>query len=192
MYTKFAFKQQQQQQKRLEPIWTVAKGALFILTVDSLELFEKGGLTFILEDWDKFKSNDLLGLTTVSPAALYRANGERMVFKLSTTGYLAIRCRRATDSDKKFIKEYEKSRRAVAVASEEQPKTTNNAIQSIVSRKTKTEGGVKKVYIYISIFILSVGSIETELTSSHSICHVVQSSSLSRSIASGGDRVDDK
>lgn len=129
----------------LEPIWTITKGSLFILTVDSLDLFQKGGLTFFVEDANTFSKDDLLGLVKVAPATLYKANGERMEFKLNTKGYLALRCRRATERDKEFMSEYKKSQQAIA--HEDQPKSTHNGLKSVLARKSKKEDGVTKYKI---------------------------------------------
>jgi len=65
-------------------------------------------------------SNDDLGMFVVPPDVLYKANGEREVFKLKppprrykeeVPGHLAIRCRRATQYDKDFMQEFELSQK---------------------------------------------------------------------------------
>jgi hypothetical protein len=130
---------------RLEPVYTIKTGSLFILTVESYDLFVDGGLSFLVEDRDGFSNNDLLGVTTVPAATLYQANGERMEFKFNTKGYLALRCRRATEYHKNFMANYQKSR--VAVVAQDRPKTRGNDILSMVSKTTKKAGGTKMVRI---------------------------------------------
>jgi Ca2+-dependent lipid-binding protein len=136
----------------LDPIWTIKNGSLFLLSVESKELFIQEGLQLLVKDFDQFGGNEMLGLVKIPPEKLYNANGERMEFKLQpvpgkkeedTPGYLAIRCRRATDYDKKFMKGYEES--IDAVATPEHHKTANSAIRSIITRQYKVDQGEKKV-----------------------------------------------
>jgi hypothetical protein len=130
---------------RLEPVYTIKTGSLFILTVESYDLFMDGGLSFLVEDRDGFSNNDLLGYTTVPAATLYKANGERMEFKLNTKGYLALRCRRATEYHKNFMAQYQKSR--VAVVAHNSPHTLGNDILSMVTKTSKKAEGTKVVRI---------------------------------------------
>lgn len=136
----------------LDPIWTIKTGSLFLLEVEAEELFIEDGMKFLVKDFDQFGGNETLGIVHVPPKTLYKANGERMEFKLqpvpgkTTTevpGYLAIRCRRATAHDKNFIEGFEGSLKAVAAP--KMPKVTNSAIKSIISRTVKVEDGIKKV-----------------------------------------------
>jgi hypothetical protein len=93
----------------------VKTGSLFLLEVDTGELFLSEGLLCILYDYDKVGSNEKLGAITIPPKTLYEAKGERMEFKLvpapgeteDVPGYLCIRCRRATDYDEKFMADFE-------------------------------------------------------------------------------------
>jgi hypothetical protein len=97
--------------RRLDPIWTVKTKSLFLLEVDAAELFLSEGLLCILYDFDKVGKNEKLGAITIPPKTLYEAKGERMEFKLGPSpgetkdvpGYLAIRCRRATEYDANFM-----------------------------------------------------------------------------------------
>lgn len=102
-----------------------------------------GGLNFLVEDRDGFSNNDLLGVTMAPAAALYKAKGERMEFKFNTKGFLALRCRRATENDKSFMTQYQKSR--VAVVAQDRPNTLSNDILSMVSKTTKKVEGAKLV-----------------------------------------------
>lgn len=136
----------------LDPIWTLKTGSLFLLTVESKALFLTEGLTLIVKDWDLVGKNETLGVVSVPATKLYEAKGERMEFKLQSPpgsneeeipGFLAIRARRATDYDKKFMEGYEASSKAVAAP--DHPKTFNSDIKSILTRQYKVENGVKKV-----------------------------------------------
>ena len=137
---------------RLDPIWTVKTGSLFLLEVESEQFFLEDGMTFLVKDFDQFGANETLGIVHVSPRALYRATGERMEFKLQPVpgktaaevpGYLAIRCRRATTYDKTFIEGMQSSLKAIAAP--KLPKSQGNVIKSIVTKTSKIENGVKKV-----------------------------------------------
>lgn len=135
----------------LDPIWTVKTGSLFLLEVESEQLFLEDGMKFLVKDFDQFGSNETLGLVHVPPRTLYRANGERMEFKLQPVpgktagevpGYLAIRCRRATTYDKTFMQGMQSSMKAIAAP--KLPKSQGNAIKSMVTKTSKNENGVKK------------------------------------------------
>lgn len=80
-------------------------------------MFSGDGLFCRVVDYDVI-SNDDLGFFVVPPNILYKGNGEREVFKLrppprskkrEVPGYLAIRCRRATQYDKEFLEEFKAS-----------------------------------------------------------------------------------
>jgi hypothetical protein len=98
----------------LDPIWTLKTGSLFLLSVDAKELFLSEGLVCLVKDFDKLGAHETLGSITVPPKTIYNAKGERMEFKLESppgkpvnfSGHLAIRCRRASDYDIKFMKSY--------------------------------------------------------------------------------------
>lgn len=121
--------------------------------MESKILFLLEGLACIVKDYDRMGANEPLGVIRIPALALYKANGERMVYKLQpppgsrvseVPGYLAIRCRRATDHDKEFMKGHEASLKAVAAI--EHPPTVTSNIRSIVTRYEKVEkDGTKKV-----------------------------------------------
>jgi hypothetical protein len=125
------------------------------LTVESKKLFINEGLTLFVKDFDQFGQNEMLGMFKIPPAKLYTAKGERMEFKLepppgskdkTVNGYMAIRCRRATEYDKKFMEGYEASGKGVIAA--DQPKTNNSDLRSILTRQYKVEkDGTKKVRV---------------------------------------------
>lgn len=127
-------------------------GSLFKLAVDSERLFLEEGMKLLVKDFDAVGANETLGLVHVPPKILYLANGERMEFKLQPVpgktseevpGYLAIRCRRASEYDLNFMTSYESSQKAMAAP--ELPKTSNNALKSIISKTAKVDHGIKKV-----------------------------------------------
>jgi hypothetical protein len=73
---------------------------------------DKVAVTFIVKDFDAVgMSNDELGSVSVSGEDLLKADGERMVLKLQPekgskhkeAGVINIRCRTATNYDKKFL-----------------------------------------------------------------------------------------
>lgn len=138
---------------RLDPVWTLKTGSLFLLTVESERLFLEDGLALLIKDYDQFGHNEMLGAVTLPPTFLYNGRGERREFKLQpppgskeeeVPGFIAIRCRRATDYDKNFMNGYEESLHAVV--SSQNPKTNNSNIKSIVTRHVKNEkDGTRKV-----------------------------------------------
>ena len=103
-------------------------------------------------------SSDELGMFVVPPHVLYKANGEREVFKLKppprskreeVPGHLAIRCRRATQYDREFMKEYESSQvvaKADAFSAATLAAGGQSDLKSILGRNEKTDKtGIKKV-----------------------------------------------
>jgi hypothetical protein len=142
----------------LDPIWTIKTGSLFLLTVESKELFVNDGMNLLVKDYDKLGSNEVLGCVAVPPAVLYKAKGERMEFKLQTvpgeihtetSGFLAVRCRRATDYDKKFMENYIEPKDAVAAVMH--PMTGKGNLRSIITRTQRVEkDGTKKVGFLVS------------------------------------------
>lgn len=140
--------------KTLNPIWTLQTGSLFIVSIDAKELFAGDGLFCRVVDYDVISSDDL-GYFVVPPDVLYKGNGEREVFKLKAPprckgevpGYLAIRCRRATQYDKEFMKEFESSEAAksdtVSAATTSEGGKSN--LKSIIETKVKVDkNGVRK------------------------------------------------
>lgn len=121
---------------------------MFILTVDSFDLFSAGGLNFLVEDHDDFSSNDLLGVASAPAKELYNAKGERLEYAFNTSGHIAIRCRRATDQDKEFLTQYEESRRQLALPEVNAGGKVSAAASDVISmiaNKSKKIDGVKMV-----------------------------------------------
>ena len=142
----------------MDPIWTVKTGSLFLWTVESRALFINEGLNLLVKDYDQFGHNEVLGMVNVPPAKLYKAEGERMEFKLKpapgtkgkVNGYLAVRCRRASDYDINFMNKLEKSKDLASHHVEQKTQTGGGALRSIVTRNEKTEkDGTKKVSISV-------------------------------------------
>lgn len=114
------------------------------MTVESEALFLTEGLLCLVMDYDKVGDDEMLGMVTISPKTLYYANGERLEFKLrppplgkaedDVPGWLAIRCRRASEYDKKFMREYYESEVA-----EETPEGLE--LKNIVKHATESAGG---------------------------------------------------
>ena len=140
---------------RLNPIWTLQSGSLFILSIDATELFAGDGLFCRVVDYDVLSSDDL-GYFVVPPDVLYKANGEREVFKLKSPprskgevpGHLAIRCRRAKQYDKEFMKEFESSEAAKAdtVSAATVSEGGKSDLKSILETKVKVDKtGIRKV-----------------------------------------------
>jgi hypothetical protein len=137
----------------LDPTWTLKTGSLFLLEVESKHLFVEEGLTLLVKDYDRIGGNEMLGIVKVPAHNMYQAKGERMEFKLQPPpgsrateigGYIAMRCRRATEYDKKFMAGYDESCKAVAAT--EIPKSKTSDFLSIVTRKERVDkDGTKKV-----------------------------------------------
>ena len=123
------------------------------MTVESKVLFLSEGLTCLIKDYDRVGRNESLGLIVVPPQDLYAGKGERMEFKIQpppgskekeVTGTIAIRVRRATEYDKKFMEGYKHSLRATNAI--EHPRTVNSDLRSIVTRQhRKDKTGTKQV-----------------------------------------------
>jgi hypothetical protein len=75
------------------------------------------GLTIEVCDFDSMTSDDVLGTAVVPPKDIYNAHEERLVYPLlidgkdgfyvESGGSIAIRIRRATEDDKKFLATYQ-------------------------------------------------------------------------------------
>jgi hypothetical protein len=127
------------------------------MTVESKALFLSEGLTCLIKDYDRVGRNEALGAIVVPPQDLYAAKGERMELKMQPPpgskekevhGFMAIRVRRATVYDKKFIEGYKQSLRAASAP--EHPRTVNSDLRSIVTRQYKTDKtGTKQVSYFL-------------------------------------------
>lgn len=135
---------------RLNPIWTIKTSSLFILNVSARELFNSLGLHCLVKDFDKLGSSEKLGEIVVSPQTLYEANGERLEYKLRpppgsketiVPGYLAIRCRRATDHDKKFMAEFAKQRKDEARKMPHPIADTGLGLKNAIKEAQLVQGG---------------------------------------------------
>lgn len=87
-------------------------GSVFVLSVvRSTFVEDPKALTFIVKDKDVAGKNDVLGSVDISGAELCNATGERTTYVLNPpegskhtkAGFIHIRCRPATNYDKKFL-----------------------------------------------------------------------------------------
>jgi hypothetical protein len=70
---------------RLDPIWTVKTGSLFLLETKTKDLFRCfDGIRFEVWDYDFVGSGSLLGVASVPAKVIYEANSERLEFPLQT------------------------------------------------------------------------------------------------------------
>ena len=90
---------------------------IFALHCPASDLFDAGGLDFIVRDWDRIGKNDELGHVNVSAGKIYsNMNGQDLEVKINppkgkendNAGYLTIRCTSTTADDhagekKKFL-----------------------------------------------------------------------------------------
>jgi len=95
--------------KNLNPIWTIQTKSLFIFTLYPEEYYTCE-LMFEVRDQETFVNGSILGQALLSNRKLMKNNGERIELKLEylqldekAQGYLAIRCRRATENDVDFL-----------------------------------------------------------------------------------------
>ncbi len=71
--------------RRLDPIWTVKTGSLFLLETKTKDLFRCfDGIRFEVWDYDFVGSGSLLGVSSVPAKVIYEANSERLEFPLKT------------------------------------------------------------------------------------------------------------
>lgn len=65
--------------QRVNPIWTIDSGSLFLLDVTPEDFFGSSqGLSFIIRDFDTISSNDTLGKVFVEQDDLLNGDGERV------------------------------------------------------------------------------------------------------------------
>ena len=107
--------------RTLNPIWTIDTGCLFLLSTTAQDFFRaNNGLTFVVQDHDRIKTNDVLGMVAVPHSTLLQLQEtERLALPLqilkphkyySTKNRflvptLYIRARQATPLDRKFMKQ---------------------------------------------------------------------------------------
>jgi hypothetical protein len=127
------------------------------MSVESKALFLSEGLNFVLKDFDRVGRNETLGVVVVPPQDLYAGTGDRMEFKIQpppgskekqVNGHMAIRVRRATEHDKKFMEEHNQSLHTPNAP--EHPRTVNSDLRSIVTRQYKKDKtGTKQVSSFL-------------------------------------------
>lgn len=93
--------------KTLNPVFADMDN-IFTLHCPADELFDAGGLDFVIKDWDRFGANDDLGSLKASASKIYSSmNGEDIELKISPpkdklnddAGHLIIRCTTASSDD---------------------------------------------------------------------------------------------
>lgn len=146
---------------RVNPIYTVKEGSVFIVDVMKAEFLQSEGLRFIVKDYDTVGRNDELGHVQVPPKTLIGANGDRMVFPLSPpkgskykeAGVLNLRCRLASKYDRKFL-DYLSSQKGDFMGIDRntnivmKPLGGSRALlkeKSSAAEKTGKDAGIKKV-----------------------------------------------
>ncbi|CAB9497692.1 Multiple C2 and transmembrane domain-containing protein 1 [Seminavis robusta] len=139
-----------------DPIYTIQHQSLFILEVATKEIKDNDGITFEVKDYDFIGSNDMLGTVVVPPETILEAKGERLELQLKNkgndAGFLAVRCRPATNYDREFLQGVtgrSKKRDFMGLnASYDRtmaPKGGGgNVLKTMFTRNNKTEHGVKK------------------------------------------------
>ena len=135
----------------LDPIWTVKTGSLFLFRIDAESLYLSEGLLFTVKDFDALGGHERLGIIYVAPKDIYEAKGERMEYKLlpppgskkkMVPGYMAVRCRRASESDVQFMEEniYVKNKSDVHKGVDPATEQAGNvgALTSFLTRQRRT------------------------------------------------------
>ena len=105
---------------RLNPIWTVDNGSLFIMSTTAEEFFSyDSGLSFVIKDYDNLGSNEVIARLAVSQTDLLSMKGERKAFSLEVrsgenfkmaTEFFGpkfyLRVRPAQKADRDFMKKF--------------------------------------------------------------------------------------
>lgn len=66
---------------RLDPIWTLQTGSLFLVVMTPEEFFgSSGGMSFTIKDFDAVGPNEILGHVTVALQDLLKGTGERVEY----------------------------------------------------------------------------------------------------------------
>ena len=153
--------------KRLNPVWTVHNGSLFMVSCSAEEFFSFSyGLVFCVKDYDLGKKDDLVGRVELSQEQLLSMTGERIAVELDIpqemrenpsrrgnsgnetiyTPKLYLRVRKATSEDKKFImtfNEIKQSKRAGVYTNTSF--NANGDLLGLFKRESKKVDGVKLV-----------------------------------------------
>lgn len=113
---------------RLNPVWTVDTGSLFLVSCSAEEFFSNSsGLTFHIHDLDAVTKDDLVAFVSISQPKLLQMNGKREPFHLETAKALKkkkknlerlyrpklyLRVRRAKPEDRVFMEVLQSIRRS--------------------------------------------------------------------------------
>ena len=100
-------------EQTLNPVYSSQHNAFFVMEARPSEVRHYGGVTFKVKDWDRVGSNDDLGTVTLDAETFLKCEGGNMELKLTPpkgigedAGYLTIRCRPATESDRAAKKSF--------------------------------------------------------------------------------------
>ena len=144
----------------LEPVWTIKQDSLCLFTVTVQDLFDSHeGVTFLVQDFDKFGGNETLGAVVVPPREVFLAKGERVEYPLKAlfghkdygTGKLALRIRRATDYDIDFMEKWSSSQKEDLIVKTTATKGGKGTIGSIVTRNEKVGKFLFMIPPYIAL-----------------------------------------
>jgi hypothetical protein len=101
--------------RNLDPIYTIKTNSMFIFTLHPEDYYHSD-IVFQINDFESFSTNKYLGQVELSNEELLTSDGQRIERKLKnletgteTQGYLAIRCKRATQQDIDFVRDSTKS-----------------------------------------------------------------------------------
>ena len=93
----------------LNPSYTEEMKSTFVLDTTEKEVNKNMGLVLKVKDWDRVGANDTLGEAAVLPEVLLEATGKDIELKLlppsefkgQEAGFVTLRCRPASDEDRK-------------------------------------------------------------------------------------------
>lgn len=137
---------------RLNPVWTIDTGSLFLLDMTPEKFFSSGlGLSFAICDCDVFGQADKLGSVFVAQEELLEGTGKRVEYPIILDSKyrkargcrLVLRFRQATNVDTEFMQTYAELRkkRSVGAFAEEAflpLRSTQGGLLKREKRKAKT------------------------------------------------------
>jgi C2 domain len=142
----------------LDPVWTLRTGSLCLFKVNPQDLFLSDGLQCTVVDFDKMGGDEKLGEFYIPPHTIYEGKGERTEFKLlpppkskkdEVPGFVAIRVRRATEYDLRFMAEYHNKQDGGGIGGLHHNKHHHHlphlhhptALKDMLKTATETQGG---------------------------------------------------
>ena len=130
------------------PIWSIETQSVFLLETTMKDLLmTKDGIMFEVRDRDLVGKGNSFGHAWLTPTQIYKSYGERIELPLKSTsksqGYIAIRCRRATDNDLSVIFRLKTNQLPGNIDHHLQLKSKSNSLSYIMrqdSHTSKTDG----------------------------------------------------